>query len=329
MRRLATSLATLTLVASVVFLQSCSSDNVADTNRPSSSPLNGANASSSNTSSGSNASSSNASVTEQALIEKVGAEYAYEALYGSTKSSVKQGESVQAAITYAGLLCEGVAFTGTARRLSFINSSRWTYYKFYATAGATVAISVKRTGCGMDPGFAVFKDTTNDNTGVSIGSGGVNMTLISWHDDGVTPALGCGCFFDPTASIAIQTTGWYTVAVFDVVGCGTGITFEVSATGVSCDSDGDGIYDWNDANPYSDMSATINFDGCDSGVENHLFADGTTMMDLLNACASSATTHGDFVSCCSDLTNAWKSAGHVSGQQKGAIQNCASNAAIP
>ena len=95
------------------------------------------------------------------------------------------------------------------------------------------------------------------------------------------------------------------------------------------DSDGDGIPDDEDDCPDSDLTETIVIGDCDSGVLNHLFDDGCTMSDLIAECAESASNHGQFVSCVSQLTNEWKSAGLITGHGKGAIQSCAAQSTIP
>ena len=53
------------------------------------------------------------------------------------------------------------------------------------------------------------------------------------------------------------------------------------------------------------------------------------MSDLIGDCAAKAKNHGQFVSCVSDLTNAWKTAGLITGAQKGAIMSCAGSSNIP
>ena len=95
------------------------------------------------------------------------------------------------------------------------------------------------------------------------------------------------------------------------------------------DSDNDGIPDDEDACPDSDLAETIVIDGCDSGVENLLFDDGCTMADLIAECAAGASNHGDFVSCVAHLSNEWKHAGLITGQEKAAIQSCAAQSNIP
>jgi hypothetical protein len=46
------------------------------------------------------------------------------------------------------------------------------------------------------------------------------------------------------------------------------------------------------------------------------------MSDLIAGCSIGAKNHGKFVSCVSHLTNDWKAAGLISGDEKGAIQRC-------
>jgi hypothetical protein len=95
------------------------------------------------------------------------------------------------------------------------------------------------------------------------------------------------------------------------------------------DSDGDGLPDGSDACPNSDLSATVVIDGCDSGVANTLAGDGCTLADDVADCAATAADHSDFVSCVSALTNQLKADKLLSGAQKGAIQSCAGQAALP
>jgi hypothetical protein len=95
------------------------------------------------------------------------------------------------------------------------------------------------------------------------------------------------------------------------------------------DDDNDGVLDGSDDYPCSNTDATINIDGCDSEVENYVFADGSTMMDLIMECAAAAGNHGDFVSCVSHLTNLWKRDGLITGDQKEIIMSCVAGSSIP
>jgi len=89
------------------------------------------------------------------------------------------------------------------------------------------------------------------------------------------------------------------------------------------DADGDGVVDDEDCNPNSDTSTTISLGGIDTGVPNHLFADGCTMSDLLADLAEGAANHGAYVSAVAHLTNQWNTDGLMTGAQKGAVQSAA------
>ena len=94
------------------------------------------------------------------------------------------------------------------------------------------------------------------------------------------------------------------------------------------DSDGDGVADDTDCNPYSDLNPTVMFENCDSGVANTQYADGCTLSDRIHACASDAQSHGTFRSCVAALTNDLKKAGEITGSDKLMIQSCAAQSGI-
>ena len=73
----------------------------------------------------------------------------------------------------------------------------------------------------------------------------------------------------------------------------------------------------------------IIIDGCLTGVGEYVFEDGDTMTGLIMECAEDAVNHGQFVSCVSHLTNEWKKAGLITGEQKDAIMDCAGAADLP
>ena len=99
---------------------------------------------------------------------------------------------------------------------------------------------------------------------------------------------------------------------------------DIGADEVACfDSDGDGIPDDYDMCVYSNLSATVVIDGCDSGVANTLSSEGCTISDEIAKLSSDSTNHGKFVSAVAHYTNELKKDGVISGQQKGAIQSCA------
>jgi hypothetical protein len=59
------------------------------------------------------------------------------------------------------------------------------------------------------------------------------------------------------------------------------------------DSDGDGVGDACDAFPDSiGVGGNVVIDGCDSGVPNIVFPDGSTISDLIHEIAAGAKNHG-------------------------------------
>lgn len=95
------------------------------------------------------------------------------------------------------------------------------------------------------------------------------------------------------------------------------------------DADFDGVSDDSDECLGSNLAPTVVIDGCDSGVPNTLLASGCTITDLVLECAVGAGNHGAFVSCATRTLNELKKAGIITGEQKEAIQSCASGANIP
>jgi hypothetical protein len=95
------------------------------------------------------------------------------------------------------------------------------------------------------------------------------------------------------------------------------------------DIDGDGVPNGNDNCPTTLSMPKVVVGYCNSGVTNLLLASGCTITDKIDECALSVTNHGDFVNCVAHLLNNLKNGGTITGQQKGAIQNCAAQANIP
>jgi hypothetical protein len=95
------------------------------------------------------------------------------------------------------------------------------------------------------------------------------------------------------------------------------------------DGDGDGILDGEDRCPASDTASTVIIGGCDTWVNNTHVGDGCTISDFVFECANTATSHGDFVSCVTQVSNDLKNAGIISGLEKGKITSCAARSDIP
>jgi hypothetical protein len=102
--------------------------------------------------------------------------------------------------------------------------------------------------------------------------------------------------------------------------------YDRDSQGDACDSDddNDGVADAADANPFSNMQATVTVGTCNSGSPNVVFPSGLTMMDRL-AAIGPQPNHGQFVSAVSALTNEAKALGLITGAQKGAIEACAAS----
>lgn len=95
------------------------------------------------------------------------------------------------------------------------------------------------------------------------------------------------------------------------------------------DSDGDGVPDYRDECPDSNLSPTVTIQSCDSMVPNQLGPDGCTISDLVLQCEEEAANHGQYCSCVSFVTDQLKKDGFLTGPEKGRINRCAAKADIP
>lgn len=254
----------------------------------------------------------------RAMVEKVGEVRANEIMQ-------QMNNPMRFPIAYEGELCPGVANAGEAVYRGYSDFANADFWYFSGDAGDVVDIQVDRVNCDMDPVvrlYSGFGDTTS-------------LIILGQADDNNGQACPENCFSytDPLLSgVVLPSTGDYTVAVWDFIGgaCTSGPqAYSVTATGFSCDADGDGCNDDVDPHPNSNQDATVNIDGCDSGVDNVFVTDCSTMNDLIADCAAAAGNHGDFVSCVAHLTNEWKDAGLISGREKGKIQRCAAQSSLP
>lgn len=266
----------------------------------------------------------------QNLAEKEG--LLHEVLAKSAdRISQKGGASTQGALTYTAEICEGT-YAGTSVYAAIDYPDEWTYYKFEGNAGDVITITVNRTSCAIDPAFTLFEGLGTTTTGLAPNaSTSTELSFLTWRDDDIAPALGCGQFYDPFLDgYVLPTTGWYTIAVYNFAGYATGpYEYDLVLEGVTCDADGDGVDDDDDPYPNSDTQANVTIDGCDSNVENQYLGDGTYMMDKILDCKNDAANHGAFVSCLSKLTNEWKKDGLISGANKGSISSCGAGSNWP
>jgi hypothetical protein len=100
---------------------------------------------------------------------------------------------------------------------------------------------------------------------------------------------------------------------------------DLDGQGDACDDDDDddGVSDGADACALSDVTSIVVIDGCDSATPNLLGDDGCTFSDDIARAAADATNHGGFVSSVTQLMQAAKKTGLITGAQKGAVVSCA------
>lgn len=79
---------------------------------------------------------------------------------------------------------------------------------------------------------------------------------------------------------------------------------------------------------YTFTMTNIIIDGYDSGVEDQVLNDGSTMRDLIAECAGGTNNHVEFANCVEELTNDWIMAGLITENEKATIINCATNSTI-
>jgi hypothetical protein len=96
------------------------------------------------------------------------------------------------------------------------------------------------------------------------------------------------------------------------------------------DDDNDGCLDVDDPKPFSNLEATVDLDGCDSGVDNQITSNcGLTMSDMIDVLeAGTYKNHGEFVNAMAKLSNTWEESGLISGEEKDAIMTCAGSSDI-
>ena len=202
-----------------------------------------------------------------------------------------------------------------------INVNEWAIYSFYGTAGDVIDLSVARVNPSMDPAYSLFYGTTDNFSQVTLGfltgnDAGGNMNFLIGADDEIEHP---SCFGDPSIQgYTLPSTGTYTLIVWEFFSCSDldgPFTFNISASGLTCDTDKDGLYDFEDncpetANadqadydydgmgdacdddddndgvidsrdnhPFSSLNRYIQIDGCWPDIENMMVKRGTNMQD--------------------------------------------------
>jgi hypothetical protein len=144
--------------------------------------------------------------------------------------------------------------------------------------------------------------------------------MWEWDGEGWLSAPAVPSHGDGPAMVHDRARG--ALVLFGGVGAPV-MTWEFATCG---DTDGDGVPDPDDACPNSDLAKTVVIDGCDSGVDNHLFDDGCTMADRIGECAEGARNHKAFERCVKHLTKEWVREDLISKQERRAIRRCADRA---
>lgn len=156
-----------------------------------------------------------------------------------------------------------------------------------------------------------FDQDPNANLGIEI------SVSADTDGDGVSDAAD-NC---PTTTNADQT---------DTDGDGIGNACDACDNDANNDTDGDGVCDDVDAVPNSrDVGSSIHIGGCDTGVPNVIFPDGTTISDKVDALAAGARNHGQFASGVAKLKNQLRATGVLTADQAAAVQACAGKARLP
>ncbi|GAB4383479.1 MAG: hypothetical protein Kow0022_03360 [Phycisphaerales bacterium] len=137
-------------------------------------------------------------------------------------------------INYLGTLSSGqVAFgfvTLPADGNGFDNPETWQWWNFFAAAGDFITVDVDRTEAAPDMvSSAFFGLPTDTNPMIDIFDTPAGATLMAFGDDNVDDAFG-GPFGDPLYSFTAPSTGWYSVAVGNFLGAGSG-GYQIVITG--------------------------------------------------------------------------------------------------
>lgn len=260
----------------------------------------------------------NTTQIENTLFEKLGAVDVAEIMKNMQTAS-------RFTINYEGELLPGIMNYAEAPYDGDYIMENGSYWFSSGNAGDVMNIDVNRISCEMDPVVIIYSGSGDTESLIFLTLGDDENPE---HCEGV-----CESYDDPRIEgFVLPVTGDYTLAVWDISGPGecTGgpQSYSIVMTGGNSDADGDGCADGDDPHPNSNQDATVNIDGCDTGVAN-VFIGCSTMNDLIADCAVNACNHGAFVRCVARLARNWKRAGLITGRQKGRIIRCAARSGFP
>jgi len=237
---------------------------------------------------------------------------------------------------------------GIGMNPDIVNSEAWPWVSIAGTGDGTFDLySFEVPVAGVT---GVFDIDYGSTAGAAAGDMDTELFLydasgrLLAKDDDYTSAAGAeGSVntWDSFIQYVFEAPGTYVIAVgeFDSFGNpggptgnapdpGDNYTLQVSLSEHNLDSDGDGISDLEDCQPYSDLNPTVTFQSCDSGVTNTLMDNGCTIADLILGCADDAKNHGGFTSCVTGVSKTLMRNGNIAGADMGAIQSCATSSEV-
>jgi len=150
------------------------------------------------------------------------------------------GSAQAAPIVYEGELTSGVTFFGDAPYRSYNDSAEYDYWSVFGTAGDVVSVTLNRTTNQMDPGVSLYSGLGVDTDGLTWTSGSADGLLdyLVSDDDGGSD-VPAGPFNNSLISgYTLTTTGWFTIAAFDVLGASVGPwTYDLTVNGFTGSAD--------------------------------------------------------------------------------------------
>lgn len=112
----------------------------------------------------------------------------------------------------------------------FDNPETWEWWNFFATAGDSITIDVDRTEANPDMVSSCFFGLPTDTDPMlDINDTPAGATFVAFGDDDEDDGFG-GPFGDPLYGFTAASTGWYSIAVGNFLGAGSG-GYQIVVTG--------------------------------------------------------------------------------------------------
>lgn len=201
----------------------------------------------------------------------------------------------------------------------------WDFYSFDGNAGDDITITIEGQNGAVIANL--FFGTAVTTAGVTWYDGGPDMTWIMhicWFY--APPVIVDGLAY--TFNYTLEETGTYTLGIMSE----GGTEYTLLTEGISCDSDGDGCPDSEDAVVNSNMEEFVEIDGCSYGVPNRMTLGepcGTMMSDIIDDLETGDyKNHGEFVKEIAKLTEMWMEEGLITQEEKDLIVMCAAESNI-